>query len=270
VTAIDMVDVSVTYDEVAVLSSLTARVEPGSWVGLLGPNGAGKTTLLRAIAGLVASSGVIRIDGTPVVTMSRRELARVVAYVPQRPVIPPIMAVTDYVLIGRTPHIPYLGLETHSDLAIVGDVLERLELQPLAGRPLGSLSGGEVQRAVLARALAQSAPVLLLDEPTAALDVGHQQQVLELIDQLRIDHRLTVVSAMHDLTLAGQFADRLVLLSGGKAIAEGSAREVLTEERIREHYGASTRVLHDENGNVLVVPTRPTTRTPTAMSTPTD
>lgn len=180
-----------------------------------------------------------------------------VAFLPQRPVIPEPMPVMDFVLLGRTPYIPYLGTETRGDREVVAGVLERLELGKLAERPIGSLSGGEVQRAVLGRALAQQAPVLLLDEPTAALDVGHQQQVLELIDELRVEHGLTVVSAMHDLTLAGQFAHRLLLLSRGRAVAEGSAREVLTESRIREHYGANVRVVKDSEGGVLVVPTRP-------------
>jgi iron complex transport system ATP-binding protein len=121
---------------------------------------------------------------------------------------------------------------------------------------LDSLSGGEQQRAVLARALVQQAPVLLLDEPTTALDVGHQQQVLELVEELRIEHGLAVISAMHDLTLAGQFADRLLLLSGGRVVATGGAADVLTEATVSEHWGARVRVLRDEDGGVIVLPVR--------------
>lgn len=256
-TAVELARVAVTYDGTRVLEGLTARIPDGAWVGLIGPNGAGKTTLLRAVAGLVPYAGDIRLGGAPVSSLSRRRLARLVAYLPQRPVIPESMTVSDYVLIGRTPYIPYLGTETRADRELVAGVLERLELGAFADRPLGSLSGGEVQRAVLARALAQEAPVLLLDEPTAALDVGHQQQVLELIDELRAEHDLTVVSAMHDLTLAAQFAESLLLLSRGRAVAEGLARAVLTEPAIREHYGASVRVLEDTEGGVLVIPARP-------------
>ena len=255
-TTVEMVDVSVAYDGVPVLQGLRVDVPPGAWIGLIGPNGAGKTTLLRAIAGLVPYLGDARVEGAPVSATSRRSLSRLVAIVPQRPVIPESMSVTDYVLTGRTPYISYLGTESHRDLEVVAEVLERLELGPLAGRPLGSLSGGEAQRAVLGRALAQQARVLLLDEPTASLDVGHQQQVLELIDELRTERELTVISAMHDLTLAGQFADRLLLLSGGRAVAEGAARDVLTEGAIREHYGASVRILEEPGGGVLVIPTR--------------
>jgi iron complex transport system ATP-binding protein len=166
------------------------------------------------------------------------------------------MTVADYVTLGRTPYIPYLGMEGSRDLEVVSAVLERLELAPLADRPLGSLSGGEGQRAVLARALAQEAPVLLLDEPTAALDVGHQQQVLELVDELRRERGLTVLSAMHDLTLAGQFAEQLVLLDDGRTVASGPARAVLTEATIRRHYGASVRILVDADGGIAVLPTR--------------
>jgi iron complex transport system ATP-binding protein len=171
------------------------------------------------------------------------------------------MTVTDYLLMGRTPYIPYLGTESQQDIDVIGRVLADLELDDLRDRALGSLSGGELQRVVLGRALAQEAPVLLLDEPTSALDVGHQQQVLELVDSLRHDNELTVISAMHDLTLAGQFADSLVLLDAGRAVATGSAADVLTETAITRHYGASVRVIPDGNGGVLVVPTRTTRAT---------
>ncbi|HSH21937.1 MAG TPA: ABC transporter ATP-binding protein, partial [Candidatus Caenarcaniphilales bacterium] len=229
-TRVDVVGLSVAYDSVPALSGVSLRVPEASWIGVIGPNGAGKSTLLRAIAGLVGPrGGEVRLDGAALSSLSRRSLSRLVAYVPQRPVLPEGMTVTDYVLLGRTPYIGYLGMEGRSDLGVVGNVLERLELRHFAGRVLGSLSGGEVQRVVLGRALAQQAPVLLLDEPTAALDIGHAQQVLELIEELRSEHRLTVISSMHDLTLAGQFAERLILLAGGRVVAGGPARGVLTE-----------------------------------------
>jgi iron complex transport system ATP-binding protein len=257
VSAVELRDISVAYDGTTVLADVSVRVPPGEWLGVIGPNGAGKTTMLRALAGLVPHRGEISLSGTTVATLGRRRLSQLVAYVPQRPTIPSSMTVTDYVMMGRTPYIPYLGMEGRHDLQVVGEVLGRLDLAALADRPLGSMSGGEVQRAVLARALAQRASLLLLDEPTAALDVGHQQHVLELIDELRSEHSLTIASAMHDLTLAGQFADRLLLLSGGRAVAEGSARAVLTDGTIREHYGAMVRVLDAPDGSVLVIPTRP-------------
>jgi iron complex transport system ATP-binding protein len=224
-------------------------------MAVIGPNGSGKTTLLRSVAGLVPFSGEVRLDDTPVTALDRRARARTVAYVPQRPVIPEGMTVTDYVLMGRTPHIPYLGVEGRRDLEVVADALEQLELGELAGRPLATLSGGETQRALLARALVQEAPVLLLDEPTSALDVGHQQEALELLDRMRVERSLTVLSAMHDLTLAAQFAHSLVLLSGGRCVAAGAPRDVLTEDAIRRHFGAAVRVIDDGDG-LHVVPTR--------------
>ena len=150
-----------------------------------------------------------------------------VAYVPQSPNLPDDMTAAEYVMLGRNPYIGYFGAETTHDRSIVAGVLERLDLEPFAQRLLGSLSGGERQRLVIARALAQEAPVLLLDEPTSALDIGHQQQALELVDRLRRETGLTVLSAMHDLTLAGLYADRLTLLDRGTVVASGTAAEVL-------------------------------------------
>jgi iron complex transport system ATP-binding protein len=256
-TTVELRRVSVALDGRPVLRELSLRIPGGSRLGLIGPNGSGKTTLLRAIAGLVGHQGEIRLGDAAGRSLSRRELARRIALVPQNPTVPAGVTVTDYVLLGRTPYIPHLGTESRRDLEIVGSVLDQLDLTGLAARRLDSLSGGERQRAVLARALAQQAPVLLLDEPTTGLDVGHQQQVLELVDSLRDDLELTVVSAMHDLTLAGQFADHLVLLDGGRVAADGPARTVLTERVISRHYHASVRVVEDPGGGIVVIPVRP-------------
>jgi iron complex transport system ATP-binding protein len=253
---IEVTGVSVSFNGTRALADVSVGIERGSWVCLIGPNGAGKTTLLRAFAGLVSHAGTIRLDGVPVGELRRRDVSRRVAVVPQNPVIPLGMKVMDYVLMGRTPYISYLGMESARDNRIASSVLDQLELVPFASRPLASLSGGELQRVILGKALAQQAPILLLDEPTSALDVGHQQQVLELVEDLRREHDLTVISAMHDLTLAGQFADRLVLFDSGRVVAAGTAREVLTEAAIQEHYGASVHVHAEPDGTVAVIPRR--------------
>jgi len=164
--------------------------------------------------------------------------------------------VSQYVLLGRAPHLGYLGKESSFDRRVVRDVLRRLVLEELAARPLEKLSGGERQRAAIARALAQRAPVLLIDEPTTSLDVGRQQSVLELIDQLRKEQELTVIAAMHELTLAGQYADRLALLVEGRLVAVGSAAEVLTEPAISAHYGAEVKVIDLNGSGPAVVPVR--------------
>jgi iron complex transport system ATP-binding protein len=170
--------------------------------------------------------------------------------------MPPEMSVREYVLLGRTPYIGYLATERRSDHDAADAAIHRLELGPFAHRRLSSLSGGERQRTVLARALAQDAPLLVLDEPTSALDVGRQQQALEIVDELRATEGLTVLSAMHDLTLAGQYADRLLLLDRGRLVAEGTAREVLTRALIAQHYRAEVRVVGDPDSGLVVVPVR--------------
>ena len=241
--ALELGHVTVRLGGRNVVDGVSFSVEHGDWVTLIGPNGAGKTSLMRAIAGLVGHRGEIRLDGDPLRALRRKDVAQRVALVPQTPLLPAGMSVEEYVLLGRTPYVSYVGSEGRGDLAAAASAVARLDLAELASRHLGTLSGGERQRAVLARALAQEAPLLLLDEPTSALDAGRQQEALELIDGLRLDAGLTVVAAMHDLTLAGLYAPKLLLLSGGRIVAEGAAAEVLTEPLIEEHYGARVRVL---------------------------
>jgi iron complex transport system ATP-binding protein len=226
-----------------VVDGVSFAVERGEWVTVIGPNGAGKSTLLRSVAGLIGHRGRIALDGEELRRLGRREVARRVAIVPQSPLMPVAMSVREYVLLGRTPYVSYAGREGRRDRSATEEAMVRLDLAELAARPLGTLSGGERQRAVLARALAQEAPLLLLDEPTSALDAGRQQEALELIDGLRLDAGLTVLAAMHDLTLAGQYASRLLLLSGGRIVARGAPGEVLTEPLIAEHYGARVRIV---------------------------
>jgi iron complex transport system ATP-binding protein len=255
-TAVELERVSIRRGGVEVVHDLSLRIERGSWLALIGPNGAGKSSALLAIAGLLRTSGRVLVLGEDVARLDRRELARRVALVPQSPVVPPLATVTDYILLGRTPHTGVLGREGAADHAVVAEVLERLDLVDLAARSLTTLSGGERQRAVLARALAQGAQLLLLDEPTSALDIGHQQDVLELVATQRDTGGLTVISAMHDLTMAGQYADSMLLLSSGRAVAGGTPAEVLREDTIAEHYNARVRLVDDGAGNIAVVPSR--------------
>lgn len=251
-TAIACQDVVVAFDGVEVLCGVDLWVPPGGWVTVVGPNGAGKSTLLRAVGGIVDATGSIDLGGRPAAGMTRREMARLVALVPQEPVIPRGMRVIDYVLLGRTAHLGFFEAEGAADLDVAVKALADLDAGPLADRTVDTLSGGERQRIVIARALAQESPVLLLDEPTTALDVGHQQEVLDLVDRLRAERNLTVLATMHDLTLAGQYADWLVMLDAGEVVVAGSADEVLTEEAVARHYGARVRVVPDEAGPIVV------------------
>ncbi len=249
-------DLVVRYAESTALHSINFAVERGRWLGLIGANGAGKTSLLKALARLVDFEGAVHVEGRSTLDLSRREFAQLVAYVPQKPEFPPEMRAVDYVALGRLPHLGYFGAEGPHDRARSLELLERLSLSAMATRRLSTMSGGELQRLVLARALAQEAPVLLLDEPTSALDLGRRVEALELVDELRIERGLTVISAMHDLTLAAQFADELALLSGGKIVASGSADEVLKENSLDFHFGTRVQILRTDDGELIVVPRR--------------
>jgi iron complex transport system ATP-binding protein len=254
---IELRGVSVELGGRRVVDDVDAVVADGEWLALIGPNGAGKTTLLRAISRLVPFAGHIALAGRSVDELPRAELARLVAVVPQEPSTPPWMTVAEYVLLGRTPHLGPLAKEGARDREAAARALARLDLLPFAERRLGTLSGGEKQRVVVARALAQEARIVLLDEPTAALDIGHQQQALELLDGLRDESGLTLVAAMHDLTLAAQYADRGVLLDAGRVVADGLPEDVLTEERVTTHYGAAIDVV-SVGDRIAVVPRRST------------
>ena len=243
----------VRIEDVPILSDVSLSVKAGEWVSIVGPNGAGKTTLLSVMAGLRRASGSMSIQGRDSSEMTPREKARLLAYVPQHPEIPPGMTVNGYVLLGRTPHLSFLGMEGSHDFYLVEQVLEQFDLSSLGHRTLESLSGGELQRCHLARAIAQATPIVFLDEPTTALDLGHQQQALDRIRLLREEHRVTVVMTMHDLTLASQYSDRIILMAKGQIAAEGKPEEVLDPTRLSELYGAQVKVLKVD-GHLVVVP----------------
>jgi iron complex transport system ATP-binding protein len=257
-TSLAFDQVKVDYAKRTAVAAFTDTVKPGEWLCIIGPNGAGKSSLLRAIAGVVPHSGRILVDGSPLTARSSRRRAQLVAYVPQLPVLPSGMTGAEYVLLGRNPFVTHFGRESELDHSMVDDVIDRLDLADLAARDVETLSGGERQRLVIARAIAQEAPILLLDEPTAALDIGHQQQALELVDKLRREHGLTVVSAMHDLTLAGIYSDRLILMHAGHVVAQGPAQDVLRPETLGEFYGVSVHVHRENDGTIIVVPNRTT------------
>jgi len=256
VTDLAAVDVTVALDRTPVINSVSCAVSGGGWLALIGPNGAGKSTLIRAMAGLVAYDGTVTLDAVDTRAMKAKERARMLAYVPQEPTLPPALTVEQYVLLGRTPHLGYLATPGRHDRERVRSAMARLDVTKFAQRRLARLSGGERQRAVLARALAGDPKVLLLDEPTSMLDVGHEQQVLELVDELRKDAGLTVVSTLHDLTVAGQYADTLVMLDSGEVVAAGSPQTVLTAALIESVYAAKVNVIAGRDGHPVVAPVR--------------
>lgn len=240
-----------------VLRGVDLRVEPGEVVGLVGPNGAGKSTLLRVATGLVdPTRGHVRVAGRSLADLSRRELARQVAVVQQLPEAPHAMQVRELVTLGRHPHLPLLGRESARDLAIVEEAIRLAGCLGLADRALGTLSGGERRRAFIARALAQEASLLLLDEPTANLDAGAQSEILELVTKLTRSGT-GVLLVVHDLTLAAAFCHRVVLLDRGRVVAEGPPHDVVTDDIVRRVYGPAVSVItHPRSGAPMIVPAR--------------
>ncbi|MFC4246202.1 ATP-binding cassette domain-containing protein [Natribaculum luteum] len=239
---IDVDSLSVTYGDVPVLEDATFTVESGEFVGLVGPNGAGKTTLLRAISGVRSPDrGTVQIDGVPIHDLSSRESSRLVSVVPQDTHLSFSFDVRDVVEMGRTPHRSRFAPPTPDDRALVDDALERTRTAQFADRPIDEISGGERQRVLLARAIAQDTPVVLLDEPTASLDVNHQIETLELVCDLVADGK-TAVAAIHDLDLAARFCDRLIVLADGTVLERGTADEVLTADAIARAFDATAAV----------------------------
>lgn len=251
-TTLSVNGLHVELDRKTLVSKIDLEVSVGEWICIIGPNGAGKSSLLKALAGIIPSTGEIHIDGSNVRDLSERDRACWIAYVAQEPIMPAGMRVFDYVLLGRTAHLKMLATESPRDLEIAQYVISELDLDEFVYRDVATLSGGERQRVAIARALTQASPIILLDEPTTALDVGYQQEVLELIDRLRKEKKIAVISTMHDLTVSGLYPDRLMLLANGKVVVSGAADFVLTPENISKHYGAKVTVITHESGPVVI------------------
>jgi iron complex transport system ATP-binding protein len=239
-----------------VLADVSLTVERGQIVGLLGPNGSGKTTLLRIVAGILPPrSGRVLIDGQPIERLTRRDLARRVAVVPQETHSTFDFSVLDMVLMGRYPHLGPFQLEGAADQEIAHDALAATGTAALATRPFATLSGGEKQRVVIASALAQASDILLLDGPTASLDLGYQFDIAGLLRRLNAERGTTMIVSTHDLNLAAALCQRLVLLGNGRVIAQGPTRETLTSANIRSLYGIDAEVaFHTRAGHLTVVP----------------
>ena len=257
--ALETRGLSVRYGERAALTEVTLRVRPGEFVALVGPNGSGKTTLIRAALGLVApASGSIDILGRPAPELSILERARRIAWVPQEESPYDNVPIVEYVLYGRHPHLPPFGGESASDRAAVRTALESVRLWDLRDHGIHEVSGGERQRVLLARALAQETPIILLDEPTSHLDVGHQLDLLERVRALCRDEGKAIIAAIHDLNLAARYSGRLVVLSRGRVVADGPPREVLSESLLHEVWGILAEVRDDpRTGLPYLVPRLP-------------
>lgn len=253
-------DVSFAYGrgraERQVLHGVSVDVGPGRIVGLLGPNGSGKTTLLRVLAGVLRpSSGDVTLDGRPMAELSRRDVARRLAVVPQETHSTFDFSVLDMVLMGRYPHLGPFSLEDAADLRIARDALAATGTDAFADRAFSTLSGGEKQRVVIASALAQASDALLLDEPTASLDVGYQLEIAALLKRLNSGRRTAMIVSTHDLNLAASLCDHVVLLHSGRVLAQGDTSSTLTPEHVRALYGVDADVqFHERAGHLMVVP----------------
>lgn len=249
-------EISCAYGNHTVLEDFNLVAEPGTVTALLGPNGAGKSTALRALARLLRPrTGTVTLDGRDVWQFPQRGFVRHVAFVPQTEAAAWPMTVEHAVLLGRVPHRGWLLPYTPEDQAALNTALRQVDLEALRGRSLDSLSGGERRRALLARALAQDAEVLLLDEPGAHLDLRHQVELFDLLARLAREHGAAVVLSLHDLNLASLFADRAVLLSEGRILAQGPCQEVLTPELLRRTFGIPVETVpHPRHGISMIFP----------------
>jgi iron complex transport system ATP-binding protein len=251
--ALDRADISVNSSHI--LKGISLQVRTGELTGIIGPNGSGKSTLLRTMAGVLKpSSGSVCLEGREVSGIRGRELARRLAVVPQEIPIAFEYSVLEIVLMGRTPHLGRFEIEKASDLQIAVRALERAGLAHLADRKVGTLSGGERQRVMIARALAQQADILFLDEPTAHLDLNYQVEILHLVRREVLEHSKTAVVVLHDLNMAAEFCDRLVMLRNGEVFDAGEPADVITASNVQKAYGAAVWVRrHPTSGRPYVL-----------------
>ena len=241
---LELRDITASYGASQALFGVTLALEEGEVLALMGRNGMGKSTTLRAMAGLVSpDSGGVSLNGTPLPQMSRREIARALAFLPQSPILPEGITVRGLVERGRTPHLGSFRPMTATDRAVVDRALDRTGLTALAARRAATLSGGQRQRAFIAMTLAQDTPVLLLDEPTTFLDLPYQIEVLRLVRALNQDSGQTVVMVLHDINLACRFADRVVGIRAGQVLFDGTPEEVVTGTSLEALYGCPLTVI---------------------------
>ncbi len=249
-------NLSVFYGDREVLKNIGLEVKSGEVVALIGPNGAGKSTLIRTVSGVIPiRGGQVRVDGTDLTTLAPIQRARHISVVPQAVSLPPAFTVWETVLLGRTPYLNFLGQTSSKDEDLTRQCLEQVDMLHLAESRMNEISGGEQQRVLLARALAQDTPILLMDEPTAHLDLRHQLDLLKLITKQAREKNLTVLVALHDLNLASLFADRIAIIEEGHLCMAGSPKETLTTEILRSVYKVPVHIVqHPESDVPLILP----------------
>jgi iron complex transport system ATP-binding protein len=247
---LEMRHVTLGYGHYTVMDNITLKASPGEMVGLIGPNGSGKSTIVKALSRLIhPKAGKIMVGGRDIGAIARRELACLIGVVPQLPLLPSTFTAFEIVLMGRNPHLGLFQAESRHDWNIAQQAMQKTGTERLANRYVNELSGGEIQSLLIARVLVQETKAILLDEPTANLDIGRQGEVLDLIKNLCRESNLTVLAAIHDLNLAAQYCDRLILIHERHIHSEGKPAEVITDKNIKQVYGAENCVYtHPLNG----------------------
>jgi len=247
---IEVQNIHLGYSRKEIVKDVTFQVTPGEMVGLIGPNGCGKSTIIRSLSRIITPyGGRILLDGQEIASIPRQELARILGVVPQMPLLPSAFTAFEVVLMGRNPHLGLFQYEGQRELDIAWRAMEQTMTLHLARQRVGELSGGEIQCLLIARVLTQETKTILLDEPTANLDIGRQIEIFNLIKNLCLDNNVAVLAAIHDLNLASQYCNRLVLINNGQVHAQGTPAEVITAQNIKEVYGADSCVYsHPANG----------------------
>ena len=236
--AVRVQNLGVGYEQVPVLDSISFCIPQGELLVIIGPNGSGKSTLLKTLAGILSPvTGRVEILGRDIRTRSRRKMAQKVALVPQQSTVASAYTVLETVLMGRYPHQGLLGLESSQDMQVAREAMHSTRIEHLQDRQLSRLSGGELQRVFIARAICQEPEIILLDEPTSSLDLAHQVRIMDLLEELHTRHGLTVIMAAHDLNLASLYAQRIILLKDGRLAGQGTPREILTFDNLEAVFG---------------------------------
>ena len=252
---LDVQHLSLDYGPRSVIRDISFQLQAGDILGLVGPNGCGKSSIIKSLSRvLIPTSGKILLNGRELKLIHRNELARIIGVVPQNPYLPETFTVSEVVILGRNPHLGLFSAENAHDIDIVSQAMLRTGITHLATRKIGELSGGERQRVTIARVLAQEPQVILLDEPTANLDIAQQLEILDLINGMCREKNIAVLIAIHDLNIAAQYCTRISMLKNGKIFVEGVPSEVITAENVREVFDAETTIYpHPENNLPIVL-----------------
>jgi iron complex transport system ATP-binding protein len=251
---LDISNISLSFRDKLILSNVSLEVSAGEFFVIIGPNGAGKTSLLKVLAGLQkAQKGTVTIKDKNILNYSRRNLSQIMAIVPQHIEVGFPFTVADTVIMGRSPHLGILGMEGENDFHIAEEAMKFTDVSHLTDRKLFQLSGGELQRVIIARAICQQPEIILLDEPTTALDPAHQLKIMDLMEKFRREHGTTIIMVSHDLNLASMYGDRVLLLKSGRVVKTGDPKSVLNKELLEDSYGCRIQIDESPLGGVARV-----------------